>query len=57
MLFRSCEGIHARYLQGKTVGAGFERIGETVVPLLEWARAALGDGGASEGMGHGLRAE
>jgi aminoglycoside phosphotransferase (APT) family kinase protein len=47
-----CEGIHARYLQGKTVGAGFERIGETVVPLLEWARAALDDG-----MGHGLRAD
>ncbi|MBO0869024.1 MAG: phosphotransferase family protein [Micromonosporaceae bacterium] len=37
-----CEGIHARYLRGKTVGAGFERIGETVVPLLELAGQALG---------------
>ncbi|MBX6748305.1 MAG: phosphotransferase family protein [Micromonosporaceae bacterium] len=29
------EGIHFRHTQGKTVGAGFERIGEAVVPLLQ----------------------
>jgi aminoglycoside phosphotransferase (APT) family kinase protein len=29
------EGIHFRYQQGKTVGAGFERVGAVVVPLLE----------------------
>ncbi|MEA2487474.1 MAG: hypothetical protein QOF16_1128 [Actinomycetota bacterium] len=28
------EGIHARYLQGKTVGAGFERVGDSVAPLV-----------------------
>lgn len=28
------EGIHARYLQGKTVGDGFERVGDSVVPLV-----------------------
>ncbi|MDQ3876795.1 MAG: phosphotransferase family protein [Actinomycetota bacterium] len=28
------EGIHARYLQGKTVGSGFERVGESVAPLV-----------------------
>ena len=28
------EGIHARYLQGKTVGEGFEKIGERVPPLV-----------------------
>jgi len=35
------EGIHARYLQGKTVGAGFERMGSSVPILIERARAAL----------------
>jgi aminoglycoside phosphotransferase (APT) family kinase protein len=29
------EGIHFRHSQGKTVGAGFERIGEAVEPLLQ----------------------
>jgi aminoglycoside phosphotransferase (APT) family kinase protein len=28
------EGIHARFLQGKTLGAGFEGIGERVPPLV-----------------------
>jgi aminoglycoside phosphotransferase (APT) family kinase protein len=28
------EGIHARFLQGKTLGAGFETIGERVPPLV-----------------------
>ena len=27
------EGIHARYLQGKTLGEGFDTIGERVPPL------------------------
>ncbi len=35
------EGIHARYLQGKTVGAGFERMGSSVPVLVDRARAAL----------------
>jgi len=35
------EGIHARYLQGKTVGAGFDRMGSSVPVLVERARAAL----------------
>jgi aminoglycoside phosphotransferase (APT) family kinase protein len=29
------EGIHFRYLQGMTVGPGFERIGDVVLPLAE----------------------
>lgn len=35
------EGIAARYLQGKTVGAGFERFGAAVPGLLEQARDIL----------------
>jgi aminoglycoside phosphotransferase (APT) family kinase protein len=35
------EGIHYRYTQGKTVGAGFDRIGTIVVPLIETGRATL----------------
>jgi aminoglycoside phosphotransferase (APT) family kinase protein len=35
------EGIHARYLQGKTVGAGFDRMGASVPILVDRARAAL----------------
>jgi aminoglycoside phosphotransferase (APT) family kinase protein len=35
------EGIHARYLQGKTVGAGFETLGPLVPTLVERAAAAL----------------
>ena len=35
------EGIHHRYLQGKTVGAGFEDFGAAVPRLLDSALAAL----------------
>jgi aminoglycoside phosphotransferase (APT) family kinase protein len=35
------EGIHARYLQGKTVGEGFEALGARVPYLVEQAREAL----------------
>ncbi|MGE5831108.1 MAG: phosphotransferase family protein [Micromonosporaceae bacterium] len=37
------EGIHARFLQGKTVGEGFERMGRSVPLLVDRARAALAD--------------
>jgi aminoglycoside phosphotransferase (APT) family kinase protein len=36
------EGIHARYLQGKTVGEGFEAFGPAVPVLIERAAAMLG---------------
>ncbi len=36
------EGIHARFRQGKTVGPGFDRVGETVPGLLDSGLAALG---------------
>jgi aminoglycoside phosphotransferase (APT) family kinase protein len=35
------EGIHYRYMQGKTVGAGFDQIGTIVLPLIETGRATL----------------
>lgn len=35
------EGIHYRYLQGQTVGDGFDRVGEAVRPLLATGLAAL----------------
>ena len=35
------EGIHYRFLQGQTVGAGFDTIGEAVQPLLSAGLAAL----------------
>ncbi len=35
------EGIHYRYVQGQTVGAGFDRIGEVVPPLVALGRSAL----------------
>jgi aminoglycoside phosphotransferase (APT) family kinase protein len=35
------EGIHARYLQGKTVGPGFDRMGSSVPILVDRALAAL----------------
>jgi aminoglycoside phosphotransferase (APT) family kinase protein len=38
------EGIHARYLAGKTVGEGFERFGERVPVLLQAALDELGNG-------------
>jgi aminoglycoside phosphotransferase (APT) family kinase protein len=36
------EGIHARYLQGKTVGEGFDGFGPAVPALVERAAAAMG---------------
>ncbi|MGN6688782.1 MAG: phosphotransferase family protein [Actinomycetales bacterium] len=40
------EGIHARYLQGQTLGEGFDRIGEVVAPLAAAGLARLrGDDG------------
>jgi hypothetical protein len=36
------EGIHYRYVQGQTVGAGFDRIGEIVPGLVRDGLAALG---------------
>jgi aminoglycoside phosphotransferase (APT) family kinase protein len=38
------EGIHARYLAGKTVGEGFEHFGERVPVLLQAALDELGNG-------------
>ncbi|WP_067695257.1 phosphotransferase family protein [Nocardia jejuensis] len=35
------EGIHYRYLQGQTVGSGFESVGEVVEPLLSVGIAAV----------------
>jgi aminoglycoside phosphotransferase (APT) family kinase protein len=35
------EGIHYRYLHGQTVGGGFDRIGETIHPLLDAGLNAL----------------
>ncbi len=37
------EGIHRRYLQGKTVGTGFDHFGAAVPKLLDAASAALAD--------------
>lgn len=37
------EGIHHRYLAGKTVGEGFERFGEAVPTLLQAALSTLAD--------------
>jgi aminoglycoside phosphotransferase (APT) family kinase protein len=37
------EGIHHRYLAGKTVGAGFDHFGDAVPMLLAAAQQALGD--------------
>jgi aminoglycoside phosphotransferase (APT) family kinase protein len=36
-----CEGIHYRYLHGQTVGAGFDKIGELVGPLIELGNTTL----------------
>lgn len=38
------EGIHARYLQGKTVGTGFDHFGAAVPALLDAAMAAVANG-------------
>ncbi|MQA01769.1 MAG: phosphotransferase [Streptosporangiales bacterium] len=35
------EGIHYRDLQGKTVGAGFDRMGDAVLPLARYGLTAL----------------
>ena len=35
------EGIHYRHLHGQTVGGGFDRIGETIHPLLDAGLDAL----------------
>jgi aminoglycoside phosphotransferase (APT) family kinase protein len=35
------EGIHYRYLQGQTVGEGFDTIGDAIHPLLEAGLQAL----------------
>jgi aminoglycoside phosphotransferase (APT) family kinase protein len=37
------EGIHYRYLQGKTVGEGFSQMGERVPQLLNEALDLLAD--------------
>jgi aminoglycoside phosphotransferase (APT) family kinase protein len=37
------EGIHHRFLAGKTVGAGFDHFGDAVPLLLNAALLALGD--------------
>jgi len=37
------EGIHARFLQGKTVGAGFEAFGPSVPVLIDRAEQTLGE--------------
>jgi aminoglycoside phosphotransferase (APT) family kinase protein len=36
-----CEGVHARFLQGKTVGTGFDRIGSVVPALVDLAAQTL----------------
>ena len=36
-----CEGIHYRYATGKTVGAGFDQIGNIVEPLITAGRRVL----------------
>ncbi|WP_198154272.1 phosphotransferase family protein [Catenuloplanes japonicus] len=38
------EGVHYRYTQGKTVGAGFDTIGARVLPLVDAGLAALEEG-------------
>jgi aminoglycoside phosphotransferase (APT) family kinase protein len=37
-----CEGVHARYLGGQTVGAGYEKVGPAVPMLAARGLAALG---------------
>jgi aminoglycoside phosphotransferase (APT) family kinase protein len=47
------EGIHARYLQRKTVGEGFGREGEAVPALIARAHRVLDTGSVSPGDGTG----
>jgi hypothetical protein len=35
------EGVHYRYVQGQTVGEGFDTVGEMVGPLVQQGHAAL----------------
>ena len=37
------EGIHYRFTQGKTVGAGFEQLGQIVPPLVAYGHATLSE--------------
>lgn len=37
------EGVHYRYVQGQTVGEGFDTVGRMVGPLVEQGHAALGE--------------
>lgn len=39
------EGIHARFLQGKTVGEGFDQVGQQVPAMVEAAHRTLDEGG------------
>jgi aminoglycoside phosphotransferase (APT) family kinase protein len=39
-----CEGIHYRYTLGQTVGAGFDRMGQMVTPLVEHGLRVLREG-------------
>ena len=40
-----CEGVHARYLGGQTLGEGYAKVGPAVPMLAERGLRALGDGG------------
>jgi aminoglycoside phosphotransferase (APT) family kinase protein len=42
------EGIHFRYIAGKTVGAGFDRVGEMVPHLVALGNKALPHGGPAQ---------
>ncbi|MGW4462795.1 phosphotransferase family protein [Micromonospora sp. NPDC004704] len=37
------EGVHYRYVRGQTVGAGFDRVGERVPPLIAQGLSTLGE--------------
>jgi aminoglycoside phosphotransferase (APT) family kinase protein len=39
-----CEGIHYRYTLGQTVGAGFDRMGQMVTPLVQHGLRVLREG-------------
>ncbi|MEV5694501.1 phosphotransferase family protein [Micromonospora globbae] len=38
-----CEGIHYRHTLGQTLGAGFDRIGDMVAPLIAYGLTAAGE--------------
>jgi aminoglycoside phosphotransferase (APT) family kinase protein len=59
-----CEGVHARYLGGQTVGAGYERAGAAVPLLVSRALGALRElkapanpGGCDEAFGVGQQSQ